>query len=64
MEKVTMQVRGVQRNVYIEKNLGGGKYAARTYVGPRSRTTVSGTVRKYINGALRFTPEGVNAHLV
>lgn len=59
-----MKVRGVIRNVYLEKKLPNGSYLARTYVGPRSRTTVSGIYTENSLGARRFTPQGVNANLV
>lgn len=64
MTKIQMQVRGQLRNVYLEKSLGNGKWSARTYVGPRSRTTVSGIYSVNSLGAQRFTPQGVNANLV
>ena len=64
MTKVQMSVRGVQRNVYLEKSLGNGKWSARTYVGYRSKITVSGLYTVYSNGARRFTPSGINADLV
>lgn len=64
MKKIQMSVRGQLRNVYLEKYLGDSKWSARTYVGPRSRTTVSGIYSVNSLGAKRFTPQGVNAGLV
>lgn len=64
MTKLQMTVRGKTRNVYLEKQNDDGTWNARTYVGPRSRTTVSGLYRKYANGSQRFTPTGINADLV
>ena len=64
MVKLEMTVRGVTRNVYLEKQVAPKKWRARTYVGPRSKTTVSGFVTMNSNGVNRFTPVGVNASLV
>ena len=61
MTKIEMVVRGKNRTVYLEKQNSDGSWLARTYTGPRSRTTVSGIYRKSITGSRRFTPIGVNA---
>lgn len=61
MQKIDMVVRGQARRVYVEKWLDKSKARARTYVGS---SVVSGTLQRYTNGSLRFTPTGVNSDLV
>lgn len=58
---VNVSVLGINRKVHIEKEMSSGLYAARTYVKGK---TVSGTLQRNSRGALRFTPQGVNASLV
>lgn len=70
--KVNVNFRGQQRTVYLENNLGGGKYSARMYTNdstPRRKTTrprrtVRGLFQVYSNGSKRFLPRGENAGLL
>lgn len=66
-KQVEVTVRGVNRRVYLSKQLSQNKWRAQVYVDDNGRrTSVSGTYSVNANGVKRFTPsaEAVNSYLL
>lgn len=68
MEKTSAVVRGVNRNVYLIRQLADNKWRAKVYVDvanvANGRTSVGGVFQIYKNGSRRFTPTGKNGNLL
>lgn len=61
MAYVTMSVRGVKRNVSVEKQLSANSFRGKLRVDGK---TVRGVVKTNMSGVKTFTPTGSNAGLI
>lgn len=63
MQKVVMPVKGTTRTVHILRQLDETTFRCKVYVGYRSKTSVSGTLRIFSNGARRFYPDATSKNV-
>lgn len=65
MNSVSVNVRGVRRNVFLGRQIAPNKWRARVVVDsdnvPSGRTSVRGVYQVYANGAKRFVPTNSSA---
>lgn len=61
---VKLRVRGVERTVYLENQIGPNRWTARLYLGSHPSKTVRGIFQVYSNGTRRFLPRGTNADML